>query len=70
MAEINTLILSYFNCFLTCCKAALASKASEDSFPMDTREVGVPAVGMAAGEHRGVEVRVNSSGCAPGKSQH
>lgn len=50
---------------LTCRKAALASSASADSVAMETRAVGVPVVGMAAGERRGVEVRENSSGGVP-----
>lgn len=50
---------------LTCRKAALASNASADSAAMETRVVGVPAVGVAAGDRRGVEVRENSSAGIP-----
>jgi len=53
------------NVELTCRKAALASNASADSAAMETRAVGVPVVGVAAGERRGVEVRENSSGGVP-----
>lgn len=53
------------NVALTCLKAALASNASADSVAMETSAVGVPAVGMAAGERRGVDVRENSSGGVP-----
>lgn len=53
------------NVALTCRKAALASNASADSVAMETSAVGVPEVGMAAGERRGVEVRENSSGGVP-----
>lgn len=50
---------------LTCRKAALASNASADSVAIETSAVGVPVVGMAAGERRGVDVRENSSGGVP-----
>ena len=50
---------------LTCRKAALASSASADSAAMEMSAVGVPVVGVAAGERRGVEVRENSSGGVP-----
>ena len=52
-------------CLLTCRKAALASKASVESVVMETSAVGVPEVGMAAGERPGVEVREKSSGGVP-----
>lgn len=52
-------------CFLTCCKAALAPKASADSAAIETSAVGAPVVGMVADERRGVEVRANSSGGVP-----
>lgn len=65
MAAINTLEVGSYRRWLTCLKAALASKASADSVAMETSAVGVPAVGMAAGERRGVEVRENSSGGGP-----
>lgn len=55
---------------LTCLKAALASTASAVSVAIETSAVGVPAVGMAAGERRGVEVRENSSGGAPERKMH
>lgn len=55
----------FFTWTLTCLKAALASTASDVSVAIETSAVGVPAVGMAAGERRGVEVRENSSGGAP-----
>lgn len=50
---------------LTCRKAALASNASADSVAIETSAVGVPVVGTAAGERRGVDVRENSSGGVP-----
>lgn len=51
---------------LTCRKAALASRASAESVAMETRAVGVPAVGVVAGERLGVEViALKSSGGVP-----
>lgn len=50
---------------LTCRKAAFASIASAESEAMETSAVGVPVVGVAAGERRGVEVSENSSGDVP-----
>lgn len=50
---------------LTCFRAALASTVSVDSTAVATRLVGVAALGVAAGERRGVEVRENSSNEAP-----
>ena len=46
-------------------KAALASSTSADSVAMETSAVGVPVVGVGAGERRGVEVREKSSGVVP-----
>lgn len=43
----------------------MASTASVDSVPMETSAVGVPVVGVAAGERRGVDVIENSSGGVP-----
>lgn len=50
---------------ITCCKAALASNASVGSLAIDTSAVGVPGVEAAAGEHRGVDVKENSSDGTP-----
>lgn len=45
----------------TCFRAALASTDSVDSIAVATSPVGVPAVGVTAGERRGVEVSISSS---------
>lgn len=58
-------LLFIFKNSLTCLSAALASTASADSVAIDTRAVGVPVVGVVAGERRGVEVKENSSGGGP-----
>lgn len=54
----------YVNFVHTCRIAALASNASAESVAIETRAVGVPVAGMAAGERRGVDV-INSSGGVP-----